>query len=129
MLKINPTSGEAEEISVFDLMDGAVKERAALVLQQVMENINDPNTDPCKARTLTVKFTFAPNEERDDVQVKTMVDCKLQPIKDVTTKIMLGRQDGHMVAVEQPKAIPGQLNMSGGVQADAKVIDMGAKRA
>lgn len=29
MLRINPTSGEAEEISLFDLMDGAVKERAA----------------------------------------------------------------------------------------------------
>lgn len=36
MLKVNPQSGEAEEITLFDLMDGAVKERAALVLQEVM---------------------------------------------------------------------------------------------
>ena len=59
MLKINPASGEAEGITLFDLMDGAVKERAGLVLKQVLENIRDLNTDPCKARTLTVKFTFA----------------------------------------------------------------------
>ena len=129
MLRINPTSGEAEEISLFDLMDGAVKERAALVLQGVMENIADLNTDPRKARTLSVKFTFTADDAREGVEVKTTVDSKLQPIRDVTTKIVLGKQGGQMVAVEQPKAIPGQLNISGSVQADAKVIDMGAKRA
>lgn len=129
MLRINPTSGEAEEISLFDLMDGAVKERAALVLQGVMENIADPNTDPRKARTLLVKFTFTADDKREGVEVKTTVDSKLQPIRDVTAMIVLGKQDGQMVAVEQPKAIPGQLNISGSVQADAKVIDMGAKRA
>lgn len=129
MLKINPASGEAEEITLFDLMDGAVKERAGLVLKQVLENIRDLNTDPCKARTLTVKFTFAADDQREDIQVKTTIDKKLVPIKDVTTKIILGSQNGELVAVEQPKAIPGQLNMSGREQEDAKVIDMGAKRA
>lgn len=45
MLKINPQTGETEEISLFDLLDGGVKELAALNLHRVLDNIRDVNTD------------------------------------------------------------------------------------
>lgn len=58
MLKINASTGETEDISLFDLLDGGVKELAALNLKRVLDNIADLNTDAKKTRTLTVKFTF-----------------------------------------------------------------------
>lgn len=58
MLKINMKTGETEECSLLDLMDGGVKELADLNLQHVLENLRDVNTDPKKARSISVKFTF-----------------------------------------------------------------------
>lgn len=129
MLKINPTSGETEEISIFDLMDGAVKERAALVLRNILDNIADLNTDHKKVRTLTVKFLFAPSEDRTAVNVDVQCEGKTAPIKGIATNLLLGQQNGEPIAVEQPKSIPGQIDLSGGEQEPAKVVTMGAKRA
>lgn len=81
MLKINPQTGETEEISLFDLLDGGVKELAALNLRRVLDNIRDVNTDAKKTRSLTVKFTFLPNEDRDTVNVDIAVDCKTVPVR------------------------------------------------
>ena len=124
MLKINASTGETEDISLFDLLDGGVKELAALNLKRVLENIADLNTDAKKTRTLTVKFTFLANEDRDTVNCDIAVDSKLAPVKSVTATLDIGRQDGEMVAVERPKYTPGQLRMDAG-----NVTDINAKRA
>lgn len=109
MLKINPQTGETEEISLFDLLDGGVKELAALNLRRVLDNIQDVNTDAKKTRSLTVKFTFLPNEDRDTVNVDIAVDCKTVPVRAVATTLDIGEENGRTVAVERPKYTPGQL--------------------
>lgn len=111
MLKINPSSGETEQISVFDLLDGGVKELAELNLSRVLENIRDVNTDAKKSRTLTVKFTFQPNENRDSVNVDIAVSCKTVPIRAVATTLDIGEDGGQAIAVERPKYTPGQLRL------------------
>lgn len=111
MLKINPHSGETEQISVFDLLDGGVKELAELNLSRVLENIRDVNTDAKKSRTLTVKFTFQPNENRDSVNVDIAVSCKTVPIRAVATTLDIGEDGGQAIAVERPKYTPGQLRL------------------
>lgn len=112
MLKINPQTGETEEISLFDLLDGGVKELAALNLRRVLDNIRDVNTDAEKTRTLTVKFTFKPNDNRDAVNVDIVVDCKTVPVRAVATTLDIGEDNGQTVAVERPKYTPGQLRLS-----------------
>ena len=112
MLKINPQIGETEEISLFDLLDGGVKELAALNLRRVLDNIRDVNTDAEKTRTLTVKFTFKPNDNRDAVNVDIVVDCKTVPVRAVATTLDIGEDNGQTVAVERPKYTPGQLRLS-----------------
>lgn len=112
MLKINPQTGETEEISLFDLLDGGVKELAALNLRRVLDNIRDVNTDAEKTRTLTVKFTFKPNDNRDAVNVDIVVDCKTVPVRAVATTLDIGEDYGQTVAVERPKYTPGQLRLS-----------------
>lgn len=112
MLKINPQTGETEEISLFDLLDGGVKELAALNLHRVLDNIRDVNTDAEKTRSLTVKFTFKPNDNRDAVNVDISVDCKTVPVRSVATTLDIGEDNGQTVAVERPKYTPGQLRLS-----------------
>ncbi len=111
MLKINPQTGEAEEISLFDLLDGGVKELAALNLSRVLENIRDVNTEAKKVRSLSVKFNFLPNEDRDEVNVTIAVDCKIVPVRAVGTTLDIGEDQGQTVAVERPKYTPGQLRL------------------
>ncbi len=129
MLKVDTASGAIEWVSIFDLADGAVHERANLELERVMENIRDLNTDYKKPRTLTVTFTFTADEDRETVRVSHAVTSKLAPMKSMNTTIMLGYDDGKLTAVEQTKAIPGQLDINGGEQSGPKVINIGAKRA
>ncbi len=127
MLKVDPDSGAVENVSIFDLADGAVHERANLELERVMENIRDLNTDYKKPRTLTVTFTA--DEDRETVRVSHAVTSKLAPLKPMNTTILLGYDGGKLTAVEQTKAIPGQLDFNGGEQSGPKVINIGAKRA
>lgn len=114
MLKIDMQTGETVACSLLDLMDGGVKELADLNLQRVLENMRDVNTDPKKARSITVKFTFAGNEERDSVALRVQVESKLAPIKPAETTLDIGNEGGHVVAVERPKVTPGQLRMETG---------------
>ena len=111
MLKIDMQTGETIKCSLLDLMDGGVKELADLNLQRVLENMRDVNTDPKRARSITVKFTFAGNEERDSVALRVQVESKLAPIKPAETTLDIGNEGGHVVAVERPKVMPGQLRM------------------
>ena len=67
---------------------------------------------PKKTRSLTVKFTFLPNEDRDEVNVDIVVDCKTVPIRAVATTLDIGEDNGQTVAVERPKYTPGQLRLS-----------------
>lgn len=111
MLKINSNTGETVETSLLDLIDGGVKELADLNMRRVLDNIRDVNTDPKKARAITIKFIFAPNENRDSVATRVQVECKLVPVKPVETTLDIGNDGGHVVAVERPKVTPGQMRM------------------
>lgn len=113
MLKLDHKTGEMLEISLFDLLDGGVKELADLNLQRVLDNIRDPNTEQKKARTITVRFTFTPNEMRDSTLVNIAVDSKIAPVKSVEATLDIGKDNGKLVAVERPKYTPGQLRMDG----------------
>lgn len=125
MLKINPYTGETEEISLFDLLNGGVKELAELNLRRVLDNILDVNTDAKKARSLTVKFTFQPNDDRNCVNVDIAVDCKTVPIRAVATTLDIGEEMGQSIAVERPQYTPGQLRLG----EDANVTDIHAVKS
>lgn len=130
MFKLNPQNGEVQEISILDIMGGAIQERADLELQGILKNIADLNTDLKKVRTLTIKFFLTACEERSSISVDVQVDSKKAPLKKVSTQLTLGELEGRLVAVEQSKAIPGQLDLTGREQGKEKIINLGsAKRA
>ena len=113
---------QEKDLSIDTLSEGAAVERVNLALREVFTNIQDPNTDWKKARTVTMKLTIKSNENRDIGDVVVEVDKKIAPIKPFGTMIFMGiGKDGKGRASEhvsnQPslpgteKALPGVDNV------------------
>ena len=114
---------------------GAVAEQISATIQRVYENIADPNTEPEKARKLTVELTFKPHKaDRTDVDVFAVVKTRLQPRAAITSRMIVeGDGQGNVRAAEWNKnAMNGQLELeeAAGEAAEDKpsVIDLQKQR-
>ena len=92
-------TGEIKEIGILDMMNGAIGERAAYELSRIMKNCRDLNTEAKKARTLTIKLSIVPTENRDSVAVRAAVESKLVPVKPIDGALLLG---GTMAQMRNP---------------------------
>ena len=95
-------------MSLENLGQGAAIELFNVEMQHAMENIVDPNTDPKKARTVLLKVTLKPDEEREYASITVQVSSALAPIKPYTTHCFIGKDRHGVVATEHN---PKQLNM------------------
>lgn len=101
-----------EEQSYIDLVTlghGAAGEQFAEEFAKALKNIQDTNTSPTKARTITLKLTLKPNEERNVAGMGIECKSSLAPTKPYASQIFIGREDGQLVAVEN--APPEQLTL------------------
>jgi hypothetical protein len=90
-----------ENVSLDTLNQGAAVERFNWALQEVLDNIQDPNTDPKKARTVTLKCTIKPSEDREVGNIQVDVVSKLAPIAPFDVRVFLGRdKEGKGYAAE-----------------------------
>lgn len=87
-----------EVISLTTICHGGVPEVFERELSEVLKNIADPNTAPEKARTLTLKFTFKPTEDRSGAAIDFSCRASLQPVKMVKSNLYLSRQAGQLKA-------------------------------
>lgn len=95
------TEQEEQGVSLETLGQGAALERFNLALQDVLDNIQDVNTDPKKARTVTLKATIKPSEDREVGSIQVDVVSKLAPIAPFDVRVFLGRdQEGKGYASE-----------------------------
>jgi len=92
---------KTEIVSLETLRGGAVSERFDIALQNVLDNILDPNTEPEKTRSITLKFSIKPNKDRDFCAVSISSDVKLAPISSLGTEFFIGKQNGKLVACER----------------------------
>lgn len=77
-----------------DFAGGAVAERIRCAIQEVYENIANPNMEAEKARKLTIELTFKPDKnDRTDVDVTAIVKTNLQPQKAIMSR-MIVESDG-----------------------------------
>ncbi|MCU5095014.1 replication terminator protein [Bacillus wiedmannii] len=97
-------------IDLNSLAEGAVAEKLDAEFQNVLKNMVDPNTDPTKARSITLTITFKGNKKRElwDCSVKAV--SKLAPSKDVDSTFIIGRDsDGTVIGQELSSGVPGQM--------------------
>lgn len=99
-------------INLEKFAEGALAEKMNGALKEVLENIQDPNTDFKLKRKLTLEMTFVSGEDRELAEVSMIAKTKLAPNKPIATKIVIGTDGkGGVLASEYKKQVPGQSVM------------------
>lgn len=110
-----------------ELMDGALTERFNQVLDEVMRNAVDPNTDPKAKRQVKIVIDVIPNERRDTASFKTHVEAKLAARAAISQVVFLHvSDDGSITATEVTNQVPGQISMDGTEQELPNVLKFNA---
>lgn len=100
-------------LSLKDLANGALQEKADAAMRKVLENMQDPNTPWKNKRQINIKIAFVQNEGRDDAAVEVSVDTKLAPVSPVVTRMAIGKDlmSGKTYAQEYGRQIRGQMSL------------------
>lgn len=93
-----------------EIADGAVQAKFAKEVEKVCKNILDLNTDAGKKRKITINLTYAPNDQRNSVDVAVETKSTLAPQVGTSTTMLLGRDmnTGFIAANELKSNVPGQ---------------------
>lgn len=100
------------EISLHDVAGGALQEKVNQAFEQVMKNMQDPNTPWKNKRKINLTLTFIQNEDRTDCTCDISVDTKLAAVKPVSTKFCTEKDvsTGEIFAQEYGPGISGQMS-------------------
>ena len=92
----------SERVVKLDTMrGGAALERFNVELDRVIANVLDPNTDPKAKRSVTLKVSIKPTEDREQGVVSIDCQSKLAGMKPVAGQFFFGLdKHGKAVAVE-----------------------------
>lgn len=90
-------------IKLDTLANGAVVELFESAVAQVLENVQDLNTDWKARRKIVLELAFSSDEERQVGDVEVKCSTKLAGMKGVRTVVFYGNVNGRKVAVEQPR--------------------------
>lgn len=92
---------------------GALSEKVNAEIERVLKNISDPNTDPKKARKITINVTLKPNLERNAAAVIVDTKSTLAPSIPMETNIMIDKDlnSGQVLASEFRAHHRDQLSM------------------
>lgn len=91
---------QAAEVNISTIGNGVVAELFDHELSKVLANIKDPNTDPKKLRSITLKVTFQPLGDRTGMQTAIECSAKLASVPSVQagTMFILKNKDGQLQA-------------------------------
>lgn len=103
--------------------NGAILERADRELNQIFENILDPNTRATDKRKLTLTIEFKPNDDRTHIAFSSSVKPSLAPPAPVVAMYgVTADRNGQILFRELTAEIPGQQDLLGDEQAEPNVI-------
>jgi len=87
------------DVSLDTLAGGALPEKFAHQLRLVLDNILDPNTEAEQKRSIEIKITFRPEDDRARVDADVDIRAKLAAPKGDTGQVYIGQREGEIVAV------------------------------
>lgn len=136
------------KVNLEELVGGGLQEVFAKAMEEVVENMQNPNTPYKNKREITIKLKFEQNEDRDDAAVDISVTTKLAPVKPMVTRMAIGKdlRTGKVYAQEYGGQMRGQMSFepskenpqelmidgktvdqeTGEIKESAKVLDMRA---
>lgn len=96
-------------VDLKELAEGAVQEKLDHVMEEVLENVTNPNTAAKKKRKVTITLTMTPSENRDTVTIDAQVKATLTPENSATATLLVGiNGDGAVEANELKSGAKGQ---------------------
>lgn len=101
------------KIELKEMVGGALQEQFAKAFENVVENLQNPNTPYKNSREITIKLKFTQNEWRDDVKCAVQVAEKLAPQTPMETSFAIGKnlKTGEIYAEEYGKQLKGQVTL------------------
>lgn len=106
-----------EELTLENLGKGVVHEKFTFELEKIMNNINDPNTDPEKLRKIEFIIKFKPSTDRGLIKIEVQSKATLAPDSPSEHHVFSGKDNRgkHIALVDDPKQltlddIPQNLN-------------------
>lgn len=101
-----------KKIELKELIGGALQEQFSKSFENVVENLQNPNTPFKNSREITIKLKFTQNEKRDDVKCAVQVSEKLAPQTPMETAFAIGKdlRTGEIYAEEYGKQLKGQVS-------------------
>ena len=116
-------SEQLKRDSILRMAAGAIEEKVDYEVSRVIDNILDLNTKPDAKRKITITLVFQPDAERKHISIQAEAKSTLVPTAAVATSMIITSDgNGEMVVAELTPQIPGQLNLSGGEQAQPKIL-------
>jgi hypothetical protein len=90
-----------------------LQEQFSKSFENIIENLQNPNTPFKNSREITIKLKFTQNEKRDDVKCAVQVSEKLAPQTPMETSFAIGKdlKTGEIYAEEYGKQIKGQMSV------------------
>lgn len=89
-----------QRVTLANLNEGVAEEVFAREWDRVLENIQDPNTDPEAKRVITLKIEVKADEPRRNALVTVVGSSKLSAMRGVARAAAIGVIDGERVAVQ-----------------------------
>ncbi len=92
---------------------GALQEKFSIAFQEIIENMQNPNTSFKNKRSITIKLDFTQNELRDDAKCSISVVTKTAPVQPISTAFAIGKdlKTGQVFAEEYGKQVRGQMSI------------------
>lgn len=102
-----------KKIELKEMIGGALQEQFSKSFENIVENLQNPNTPYKNSREITIKLKFTQNEMRDDVKCAVQVSEKLAPQTPMETSFAIGKdlRTGEIYAEEYGKQIRGQMHI------------------
>lgn len=89
---------EFYELNVGNILGGKFPERFQKAVQQLIDNMRDPNTPADASRKITFEFTFRPTEDRQTAAVMLETKMKLASMEGVAGTIYVSKAEGSLKA-------------------------------
>ena len=96
-----------KKVSLAGLNNGAAEELFEREMAIVMENTQDPSTDPKAPRKITLEFIFTPNEGREMGVLEVKAKSSLAPAKSTGSTFVIRNNGKAYVSLEPDYHQPG----------------------
>ena len=115
-----------KHINLETFASGAFTTQVNRALEEVTNNIQDPNKDATAKRKITVSIELKPNEQRNFVATGVVTKTTLAPALGAVTAISMGKnlKTGEVEAQEIGNQIPGQMSMEEIEEAEVETVEV-----